>query len=263
MIVPLPARSPARGEVPVKAVVFDTFGTVCDFYHTFLLGFERLCEGRGINSDPARLAIDWRTAYVISTATQAFEQSAFRPLIDINRDNLVQLLHQRADVSLSVDEMQSMLRLWREMAAWPDVVEGLSMMSERAIIGPLSNGNFTDMAYLARFARLPWDVILGSSLSGFYKPHPDTYRKSVAVLGLLPAEVCMVAAHQADLAYAAGHGMQTAFVGRPDEFGGAVKPAEPDPGLSYLDAAEVHPEAEWTYVAKDFVDLAQQLRRDA
>ncbi|MGB1140223.1 MAG: HAD family hydrolase [Halioglobus sp.] len=260
MIEPLPSRSPARGDVPIKAVVFDTFGTVCDFYHTFLPGFERLCEARGVDCDPSRLAIDWRTAYVFTTATQAFEETAFRPLADINRDNLVQLMHERADLSLSVDEIEGMLRLWREMAAWPDVVEGLTMIGERAVIGPLSNGNFTDMAYLARYARLPWDVILGSSLSGYYKPHPDTYLRSVAVLGLQPSEVCMVAAHQADLGFAAGHGMQTAFVGRPDEFGGAVKPAEPEPGVAYFDVAEVHPEADWTYVATDFVDLAQQLR---
>jgi len=260
VIEPLPSRSPARGAVPVRAVVFDTFGTVCDFYSAFCGGFERLCDTKNLDCDPSRLAIDWRTAYVITTATQAYEETAFRSLLDINRDNLVQLMHDRADVSLSLEEVESMLALWRRMEPWPDVVEGLGAIGERAVIGPLSNGNFIDMAYLARYARLPWDVILGSSLSGYYKPHPDTYLRSAEVLGLEPAQVCMVAAHQADLAYAAGHGMQTAFVSRPDEFGGAVKPRNPDPGVSYLDAAEVHLEGEWNYVASDFLDLARQLR---
>ena len=72
----------------------------------------------------------------------------------------------------------------------------------------------------------------------------------------------MVAAHQQDLAYAAGHGMQTAFVTRPDEFGGRVKPRDPEPGVSYIDAAEVHPEGDWTYLAADFIDLASQLEGD-
>ena len=71
--------------------------------------------------------------------------------------------------------------------------------------------------------------------------------------------MCFVAAHQVDLAFAAGHGMQTAFVKRPNEFGGPVKPADPEPGVSYLGAAEVHPEGDWTYIAGDFIDLAQQL----
>ena len=138
-------------------------------------------------------------------------------------------------------------------------MEGLKRIRRRAIIAPLSNGNFADMVRLSRHAGLPWDIILGSSISGFYKPHPKTYLKSVAALDLSPSQVCMVAAHQADLAYAAGHGMQTAFVKRPKEFGGPVKPANPKPGVSYIAAAEIYPEGDWTYVADDFQDLACQL----
>jgi hypothetical protein len=47
--------------------------------------------------------------------------------------------------------------------------------------------------------------------------------------------------------------MQTAFVRRPDEFGGPIKPANPEPGVSYMDAAEIHPEGEWTFIADDFL----------
>jgi 2-haloacid dehalogenase len=93
-----------------------------------------------------------------------------------------------------------------------------------------------------------------------YKPHPDTYLASIAALGLPPEEVCMVAAHQAELAYAAGLGMQTAFVARPDEFGGPVKPRHPEPGVDYLAAAEVHAEGDWTFVAGSLIDLAEQVR---
>ncbi len=70
----------------------------------------------------------------------------------------------------------------------------------------------------------------------------------------------MVAAHQAELPHAAGHGMQTAFIMRPDEFGGAVKPREPEAGNLYLSAAEIYPEGEWTYVTDSLVDLAEQIR---
>jgi 2-haloacid dehalogenase len=129
-----------------------------------------------------------------------------------------------------------------------------------APIAPVSNGNFDDMVHLARHAGLPWDVILGSSVGRAYKPHPDVYLKSIEALCLPPEHVCMVAAHQADLVYAAGHGMQTAFVTRPMEFGGPTKPRDPAPGEDYLGAAEIFPEAEWTYVARDFLDLAAQCR---
>ena len=257
---PLPSKSPPRGSVPIKAVVFDTFGTVCDFYSAFKRGFTQLAEARGLDCDPGELAIAWRTAYLLATVSQAFTSSTFRPLWDINRDNLLQLVGERYDIELTERETHDMVTLWRTMDPWPDVVAGLNAIKDSAIVGPLSNGNFADMALLARHAALPWDVILGSSLSRQYKPHPDTYLASAAALGLPPEQVCMVAAHQLDLAFAAGHGMQTAFVPRPMEFGGPVKPAVVEPGERHLGAAEVHVEGDWTYVAQDFIDLAAQIR---
>ncbi|MDZ7784507.1 MAG: haloacid dehalogenase type II [Halioglobus sp.] len=257
-----PPTSPARGEVGVEAVLFDTFGTVVDFYRPFKRGFEELARDCGVDCDAGRLAIDWRTAYLFSTVSQAMQEDAFRPLRQINRDNLAQLLEERFPAPVSAARVDELATTWEKLDPWPDVVEGLHRLRRRHIIAPLSNGNFADMVRLSRHAGLPWDIILGASISGYYKPHPSTYLKSVEALALQPAQVCMVAAHQADLAFAAGHGMQTAFVPRPQEFGGAVKPREAEPGRDYLDAAEIHPEGDWTYVAEDFVDLAEQLEGD-
>ncbi len=261
MITPLPSSSPDRGKVHIEAVLFDTFGTVCDFYHPMKRAFDALAAAKGVDCDGGRLAIDWRTAYVISTFSQAAQEDEFLPLRDINRRNLEKLLAERFPVAVSEAEIVALTATWERLDPWPDAVEGLQRIRQFAIIAPLSNGNFADMVRLSRYAGLPWDIILGSSISRFYKPHPDTYLKSVAALELEPGQCCMVAAHQQDLAYAAGHGMQTAFVKRPDEFGGLTKPANPDPGFSYLDAAEIYPEGDWTYVAEDFLDLSEQLAR--
>lgn len=249
----------ARVKHRPKAVLFDTYGTVCDFYRPFSRAFGELAERKGVACDAGRLAIRWRTAYLVSTSTQAMQETAFLPLRDINRANLVALLADEFPAPVSGSELDEMVATWEKLDPWPDAVEGLGRIKHHAVIGPLSNGNFADMVYLARHAGLPWDIILGASLSGFYKPHPQTYLKSIEALRLAPGEVCMVAAHQADLAFAAGHGMQTAFVPRPLEFGGPVKPAQPEEGVSYLEAAEVHPEGDWTFIAEDFLDLAAQL----
>ncbi len=259
MIEPLPTQSPDTGTIKVEAVLFDTYGTVCDFYHPMRDAFAALANEKRVECDPGRMAIDWRTAYIISTATQASTESTFRPLRSINRENLVRVLDEHFPAQLSAAEIDTLNGTWDRLVPWPDTVPGLKAIRETAIIAPLSNGNFADMVRLSRHAGLPWDIILGASVAGFYKPHPQTYLQSVAALDLEPAQVCMVAAHQLDLAYAAGHGMQTAFVRRPLEFGGPVKPADPEPGQLYLDAAEVHLEGSWNYVADDFIELARQL----
>lgn len=259
----LPPCSPPRGEVAIAAVVFDTFGTVCDFYHPFKRAFEALALAKGVTCDAAQLAVDWRTAYLISTLSQALEETTFVPLYDINRENLAQLLNTKFPAPVSPDEVAAMAHLWEQLDPWPDTVAGLERIRARHIIAPLSNGNFSDMLYLARYAHLPWDIILGASISGHYKPHASTYRMSCEVLRLPPESVLMVAAHQVDLAFAAGHGMQTAFVPRPNEFGGATKPRDAAPGELYLDAAEIFAEGDWTYIASDFIDLAAQLEADS
>jgi 2-haloacid dehalogenase len=56
----------------------------------------------------------------------------------------------------------------------------------------------------------------------------------------------LVAAHAGDLRAAAAAGLHTAFVGRPDEFGGTRQADAPPPG-------------EFDFMARDFLDLAGQL----
>ena len=84
MINPLPNISPERGEVPIEAVLFDTYGTVCDFYHPMKREFESLATAKAMDCDAGRMAIEWRTAYVISTFSQAVEESKFIPLFEIS-----------------------------------------------------------------------------------------------------------------------------------------------------------------------------------
>ena len=219
--------SPRRGERRVRALFFDTYGTVCDFYGPMTRRFARFAEARGVASDAGAMAIAWRTAYAVSTFTQAATGAPFRPLREIQRENLEQVMAAHYPGPVTAAELDDLTTVWDRLDPWPDTVEGLRRLKGLAIIAPMSNGNFIDMVNLARYAGLPWDIVLGSSVAQVYKPHPDAYLASIAALGLPPEEVCMVAAHQAELPYAAGLGMQTAFVARPDEFGGPVSRATP------------------------------------
>ena len=254
-------QSPRKGQYKVRALIFDTYGTVCDFYGPMTRQFERFAREHDVSCDVRAMTIAWRTAYAMTCFKQAATLSEFRPLREIQRENLEVVMKEHFPGSVTGPELDELTTVWDRLDPWPDTVEGLHRLKGQAIIAPVSNGNYIDMVNLARYAGLPWDIILGSSVAQVYKPHPDTYLKSIAALGLQPENVCMVAAHQAELPYAAGHGMQTAFVMRPDEFGGRVKPKEPEPGVQYLDAAEIYLEGDWTFVTNSFIDLAEQIRQ--
>src|SRR3546814_20945305 len=94
------------------------------------------------------------------------------------------------------------------------------------------------MVDVAKRAGIPWDAILGAEVTQAYKPAPQAYIRLAEVLGLAPAEVCMVAAHNNDLNGAQGCGLTTAFVARPTEPGPGQTINLAPPGDRHLSAPE-------------------------
>lgn len=139
----------------------------------------------------------------------------------LHRENLHESLRILgvAPDSLPETELESLARSWRWLPPWPDSVAGIAAMKRHVIVGPLSNGNTALLVEMAKFAGLPWDVVLGSDVSGSYKPDPQAYRAPARLLGLEPGEVMLVAAHNSDLAAAQEGGLATGFVARPEESG--------------------------------------------
>jgi 2-haloacid dehalogenase len=125
-------------------------------------------------------------------------------------------------------------------------VAGLHRLKSKYIIGPLSNGNLSLLVNLAKFAKLPWDVIFGADMFRHYKPDRETYLGVCSFLGLRPEQVMLAAAHNYDLAAAKELGLRTAFIARPTEHG---------PGQT----TDLKPEQAWDIIATDFVDLAKKV----
>jgi 2-haloacid dehalogenase len=79
-----------------------------------------------------------------------------------------------------------------------------------------------------------------------YKPAPEAYLATAAVLGIRPDELCLVAAHHSDLAAARRAGLLTAYIDRPMERGGMPAPDR--------DQRE-----QWDWTTNSLIDLAEQL----
>src|SRR5262249_51655409 len=120
----------------------------------------------------------------------------------LHRESLETLLARYNIAGLSEADKQHMNRAWHRLRPWPDTVAGLQRLKTRYIIGTLSNGNVGLLTRMAKFAGLPWDVVLGAETARAYKPLPDAYIASAALLNLEPEQVMLVAAHNSDLAAA-------------------------------------------------------------
>jgi 2-haloacid dehalogenase len=230
----------------VKALVFDTFGTVVDWRTSVTQEVEALAKRKGLTVDGAKFADTWRAGYAPSMNRVRTGAMPWTKLDDLHRMILDKLLVDFGIAGLSEAETDALNRAWHRLRPWPDAVAGLTRLRKRFTIAPLSNGNISLMTDLAKHSGLPWDCILGAELVRHYKPDREVYQSAADLLDLEPAEVMMVAAHSGDLRAAKGVGLRTTFVVRPLEFGPNGKP-------------DLKADAAVDLSAKDFNDLADQL----
>ncbi|OBH42291.1 haloacid dehalogenase type II [Mycobacterium mantenii] len=222
-------RSPSTGRA-VRAVLFDTFGTVVDWRSGIADSVRHFARRHHISLDPDAFAVEWRSRYVPSMSEVRSGLREFVSLDVLHRENLLASFQKFGVTTdaLPGDEVEALARSWRWLPPWPDSVDGIAAMKQHVIVGPLSNGNTGLLVDMAKYAGLPWDVVLGSDVSKAFKPDPRAYQTPVRLLGLDPGEVMLVAAHPSDLAAAQKSGLATGFVARPGENGLGQEPG-PEP----------------------------------
>ena len=231
----------------VKALVFDTFGTVVDWRTSVTQQVEELATRKGLKIDAVKFADTWRGGYQPAMSRVRTGELPWTKLDRLHRMILDKLLVDFGIAGrLSEPEVDALNRVWHRLRPWPDSVSGLTRLKKKFIIAPLSNGNISLMTDLAKFGGLPWDCILGAELARHYKPDREVYQSAADFLDLKLDEVMMVAAHLGDLGAAKGVGLRTAFVTRPLEFGPDGKP-------------DLQPNASVDVAARDFNDLAKKL----
>jgi len=234
------------GVAGVKALVFDTFGTVVDWRTSVAREIEALGRKKGFTVDGPKFADAWRAGYAPSMDRVRRGELPWTNLDQLHRMILDRILPEFHISGLSEAETADLNHAWHRLQPWPDAVAGLTRLKKKFIIAPCSNGNIALMTDLAKHSGLPWDVILGAELAHHYKPDREVYQTAADLLDLKPAQVMMVAAHLPDLGAAKRVGLKTGFVPRPKEYGPDRKP-------------DLSPDASVDVPAKDFVDLAVQL----
>jgi 2-haloacid dehalogenase len=231
----------------VKALVFDVFGTVVDWRSSLIADFTKWADTRAIKADWTALVDAWRGAYVASMDdVRKHPERGYVILDQLHRRSLERLVAQFSIQGLTEADLVYLTTGWHRLHGWPDSVAGLTRLKTKYIIAPLSNGNVALLTNMAKFAGLPWDLVLSAELFEHYKPDPETYLGAARLLGLAPEQVMMVAAHNNDLKAAQELGLKTAFVARPSEYGP-------------LQQRDFEATGDWDIVAEDFGGIAERM----
>jgi 2-haloacid dehalogenase len=230
----------------MKALLFDTFGTIVDWRSSLIDELTAFGRERGITAEWPGLVDAWRAAYAPSMNRVRQGLQPWTILDVLHRTTLDKLITEFGLPNLSESDRAYLNRGWHRLRPWPDSVPGLTRLKQHFVIAPLSNGNVSLLLNMARHVGLPWDMIFGADLFQHYKPDAETYLGACSLLDLPPEEVMMCAAHNGDLRMARSLGLRTAFISRPTEYG-----PQQDRDLTA--------EEEWDYIVASVAELADKL----
>lgn len=144
----------------------------------------------------------------------------------------------------SDEQRLAILSALRSLPAHPDVPAGLDRLREAGHrLVALTNSPLSTAHAQLEHAGVAdrFEQIFSADQAGALKPAPVAYRLVIDGLGIEPADVVMVAAHDWDIAGAQSAGLRTAFLARPGHrpLPGVPAPTWTAPDLGAL-AAAVH-----------------------
>ncbi|MGB0970768.1 MAG: haloacid dehalogenase type II [Mycobacterium sp.] len=229
-----------------RALLFDVQGTATDFRSTVCSEAERISTGRHPHVDWTGFVERWRAGYFAALESAAPDRDNWTTVHSVYRYLLDSLLAEYNMTDFSAAEREELTLSWQRLIPWPDVVPALTRLRERFTLATLSNADVAAVVNISKRAGLRWDAVFTAEMAGVFKPDPAIYHLAARYLGLVPAQIMMVASHKYDIRAAGRLGFQTAFVARPLELGitGSVD-------TTYDNSFDI--------IASDFLDLADQL----
>jgi len=195
-------------EAPVKACVFDAYGTLFDVHAAVRAHAPR------IGAEAEAVSALWRTKQLEYTWVRSL-MGRHADFAHVTGEALDYVLarHAIADADLRADLMAA----YRRLAAYPEVAQSLDVLASGGRrLAILSNGtpawlaDAVAAAGLARYFAAVWSV----ETVGIYKPDARVYRLATDGLGLAAPEIGFVSSNPWDAAGAANFGFRAVWVNR-------------------------------------------------
>jgi len=227
----------------IKALTFDTGGTILDWHRGISSAFATAGAARGLKADWAEVTNEYRRRSLKGIV------SALRPdynFDDVHRRVLDEVIDELGLGALTASDRDAIWRTWHALDAWPDFPAAAARLRRRYVVASFTLLTTSLVIDVSKRNGIDWDGIISCEMIGIYKTRPESYRTAAKWLQLDPSEILMVACHNFDLDAARGCGFQTAFVRRPAEWGPA---GPPDPT----------PNPACTHVVDGFDELADRL----
>jgi 2-haloacid dehalogenase len=227
----------------IKALTFDTGGTILDWHRGLSQAFATAGARHGVQADWPALTNEYRRRSLKAMVGQV--NPSFN-IDDVHRTMLDALLADHGLSTFTTDERETIHRTWHCLDAWTDFPAALARLRKAYAVVSFTILSTSLILDVSRHNGLTWDCVVSCEMIGVYKTRPEAYRTCAKWLGYRPDELLMVACHNFDLMAARETGYRSAFVERPAEWGPAGPP-DPVPNPAH------------DIVVPDFGELARRL----
>ena len=212
----------------IRALTFDTGGTILDWHSGFRDSLARIGRRHGLERDWAEIANELRRRALGKMLNLGKDAPPAYNFDDAHRMAVDELCSEYGlDAIGEADRHAVAWDTPHAFRAWQDFPSVLPELRSRFICASFTILSFRIIIDTARRNGLAWDSVFSCEAIGKYKVLPEAYRTVADWLVMDPGEICMVACHNFDLDAARAVGFRTAFVRRPHEWGPAGPP-DPD-----------------------------------
>jgi len=227
----------------VKALTFDTGGTILDWYTGIRGALEETGRRRGVTADWNGITREFRKRTLATIVNCIGPRFNFD---DVHRDQLDRLLADRGVTAFTAEDRDRIWRTMYHLDAWPGFPEAARRLRKKYPVISFTLLTTPLVMSVSRRNGVDWDAIISCEMLGVYKVQPAAYQAAAKLLHLAPQDILMVACHNFDLDAARKEGFKTCFVRRPDEWG-PDGPPDPEPNP----ACDI--------VVADFAELAERM----
>jgi 2-haloacid dehalogenase len=217
----------------IRALTFDTGGTILDWHSGFSAAFAAAGRKHGIERDWAAITNELRRRSLKAMLNQGEHAPPAYTIDGAHRLAVEALVKEHGLEAFTEEDIHAIaFAAPHGFRCWPDFPPVLPRLRTRYTVASFTILSYRLIIDTAKANGLSWDAVFSCEGIGKYKLLPEAYRTVARYLQLEPGECCMVACHNFDLDAAKAVGFKTAFVRRPGEWG-ADGPPDPEPNPAH------------------------------
>jgi 2-haloacid dehalogenase len=170
----------------IKALTFDTGGTILDWHHGLSRAFATAGARHGLRADWPAITNAYRRRSL--QAMLDAEHPTFT-IDDVHHEMLNTVVTEFGLQAFTTEDREAIWRTWHALDAWPDFVPALARLRAKYVVVSFTILTTSLVIDVSRRNNITWDCLISCEMIGMYKPRREAYQTAARWLALAPHEI--------------------------------------------------------------------------